>query len=182
MPIRDKRFCGGKKRQGEGTCTRPAGWGTDHAGFGKCKLHGGCAPSSRIAAVEAQARQVLARLDVPPVDDPLSELARIAGQVVAWKDMLADQVNGLSSLRYSTEGGEQLRAEVALWERAMDRCEKFLGTMAKLNIDERLARVTEQQAALVADAVGAVLGEMGLTPDQQRDARGRVGRHLRSVG
>jgi hypothetical protein len=36
--------CGAKKRGGPGLCTRPAGWGTDHAGVGKCKLHGGASP------------------------------------------------------------------------------------------------------------------------------------------
>jgi hypothetical protein len=36
--------CGGLKRDGSGDlCTRPAGWGTDHPGTGKCKLHGGAA-------------------------------------------------------------------------------------------------------------------------------------------
>lgn len=33
--------CGAKKRQGEGHCTQPAGWGTEHVGRGRCKLHGG---------------------------------------------------------------------------------------------------------------------------------------------
>lgn len=37
-------ICGAKKKQNGGHCTRPAGWGTDHPGFGKCKLHGGCSP------------------------------------------------------------------------------------------------------------------------------------------
>lgn len=37
----DSRYCGAKKRQGEGTCKRPAGWGTEHPGTGRCKLHGG---------------------------------------------------------------------------------------------------------------------------------------------
>ncbi len=37
-------ICGAQKRQGEGVCTRPAGWGTDHAGYGSCKLHGGSKP------------------------------------------------------------------------------------------------------------------------------------------
>lgn len=38
-----KRYptCNSRKRQGEGLCTRPAGWGTDHPGQGRCKLHGG---------------------------------------------------------------------------------------------------------------------------------------------
>ena len=34
-------ICGSKKSQSEGACTRPAGWGTSHAGEGRCKLHGG---------------------------------------------------------------------------------------------------------------------------------------------
>jgi hypothetical protein len=33
-------LCGGKTRAGT-DCKRPAGWGTDHVGEGKCKLHAG---------------------------------------------------------------------------------------------------------------------------------------------
>ncbi len=32
--------CQASKRKG-GVCTRPAGWGTNHVGQGRCKLHGG---------------------------------------------------------------------------------------------------------------------------------------------
>jgi hypothetical protein len=182
IPKRKGPFCGGKLHNREGACTQAAGWGTTHPGFGHCKLHGGNAPSGRIAGAEQQARAELARLNVPPVENPLAELAKIAGQVVAWKDMLAEKVNALSSLRYETEvGGEQLRAEVALWERALDRCEKFLSAMARMNIEERMARVTEKQTAMVQEALFAALGEMGLTPEQQRDAQVRLGRHLRAV-
>lgn len=38
----DYDTCGRTNRKGE-PCKRPAGWGTDHAGEGACKLHGGCA-------------------------------------------------------------------------------------------------------------------------------------------
>lgn len=34
------KICGAKTRKGT-PCLRPAGWGTDHQGSGKCKLHGG---------------------------------------------------------------------------------------------------------------------------------------------
>jgi hypothetical protein len=181
MPKRKGPLCGGKLHNREGTCTQAAGWGTTHPGFGHCKLHGGSAPSGRIAGAEQQARAELARLNVPPVENALTALAAIAGEVVAWKDVLAAKVNDLSSLRYKTEGGEQLRAEVALWERALDRCGKFLVDMAKLDIDERLARVTEQQAEQISAALTAVLAEMGLSQDQQRAARAGVARHLRAV-
>ena len=180
-----RKLCGSKKRQGEGTCTQPAGWGTDHAGWGNCKLHGGSMPNNRTAATEQQARDELAILGAGPVTDPLTELANITGEVVAWKNAMATKVNELTSLRYESSGqgggGEQLRGEVALWERALDRCEKFLSAMARLNIDERLARVTERQTEMVAAALSSVLAEMGLPADQQREALGRVARHLRAV-
>lgn len=32
--------CGARKRNGD-PCTKPAGFGTDHVGFGRCKFHGG---------------------------------------------------------------------------------------------------------------------------------------------
>jgi len=39
------QLCAAQARHG-GICKRPAGWGTDHQGFGTCKLHGGCTPQS----------------------------------------------------------------------------------------------------------------------------------------
>lgn len=40
----DSSRCGAVKRQGGGACGRPAGWGTEHVGSGRCKLHGGNNP------------------------------------------------------------------------------------------------------------------------------------------
>jgi len=37
-----KSVCGAKARSHEGVCKRPAGWGTDHLGEGRCRLHAGC--------------------------------------------------------------------------------------------------------------------------------------------
>jgi hypothetical protein len=34
-------LCEAKTRQAGRPCSRPAGWGTDHPGGGRCKLHGG---------------------------------------------------------------------------------------------------------------------------------------------
>lgn len=180
-PIHDGRYCGAKKKQGEGCCMQAAGWGTDHPGVGRCKLHGGCAPSSRVAAVEQQARRELARLNVAPVADPLSALAQIAGEVLAWKDTIAGKVNELTSLRYSTEGGEQLRSEVALFERALDRCEKFLTAMARLNIDERLVTIERAKADIVIAAVEAALARAGVTGQAAIEAKREAARHLRAV-
>jgi hypothetical protein len=39
----NRRYCGGRGKRNI-SCRRPAGWGTDHVGQGRCKLHGGCVP------------------------------------------------------------------------------------------------------------------------------------------
>jgi hypothetical protein len=163
MAERKGPFCGAERRHGKGPCQLAAGAGTDHLGYGRCSWHGGCAPSGRKAALDAQARAELARLDVAPLADPLSQLALLAGQAVAWKDAMAERVNALAGLRYeSADGAEQLRAEVALWERALDRCERFLSSMARLKIDERLTKISETQGHVIVSFIMAALARFGI--------------------
>lgn len=50
-----KTVCGGKKHSDGTPCQRPAGWGTDHVGFGKCKLHMGGVPAVKAAAEKQRA-------------------------------------------------------------------------------------------------------------------------------
>lgn len=178
--------CGGKKKQGGGFCTQPAGWGTDHPGVGCCKLHGGCTPNQSAAAVrqkaEADARQVLADLEVAPVGDPFAALLRLAGQVLAWQEATARLVNELETVRYrGANGAEQLRAEVVLYERAMDRAATVLAVIGRLNIDERLTRISEQQANMIYGAVMTALRVAGLSPEQQDRVKPEIARQLRAV-
>lgn len=181
-----KPKCGGPRKHGAGPCTRPAGWGTSHAGVGRCKLHGGSTPShvkaGAAALAEQETRAVLAQLDVPPVNDPLTALAELAGQVVAWQRALAEKVNELTALRFEDDkGAEQLHSHVALYERAMDRCGTVLATMAKLNIDERLARITEQQADRVIAAIDAALELADVDITRRGEAKLTVARLLREA-
>jgi hypothetical protein len=159
-------------------------------GANVCYHHGGAAPQVRrkAAARVAQAKleesvaKTLARLEVAPVENPLTELSKVAGQIVAWKDVLAERVNALERIRYQDDkGGEQLRAEVALWERALDRCASVLATIARLNIDERLAAITERQAAVVVAAVEAALAHAGITGEAAVEAKKAAARRLRAV-
>jgi hypothetical protein len=133
-------------------------------GSDKCRMHAG--KPAAVIRLQADAAEQLARLDVPAVEDPLSELARVCGQVLAWKDSMAEAVNDLGGkLRYEGKGeagGEQLRAEVALWERALDRCERFLTAMARLNIDERLARISEERAEFIITVLTVALERAGI--------------------
>jgi len=160
-PTGDRRCSAHSSRTGE----RCRQWAIK--GGKVCPAHGGRAPQVAAAArrrvIEQAAAAELARLDVTPLDDPLSELALLAAQIVAWKNMMAEKVNQLSSLRYEGEGsGEQLRAEVALWERALDRCEHVLTAMARLNIDERLTVLAEHHVEMVIWLVSSTLARFGL--------------------
>lgn len=152
-----------------------------------CHKHGAAkgTPARRKAeerALEAEMRTELARLDVPPVTNALQEMQELAGQVKAWKNALAEKVNVLGSLRYSTDGGEQLRAEVALWERALDRCTAILAVIARHQIDQRLVAIEESKAKAVVDAVDAWCRERGMNKTETAEAKRAIGRHLRSVG
>ncbi|NUR68450.1 MAG: hypothetical protein HOQ47_22065 [Streptomyces sp.] len=179
-----KPRCWSRSKKTGAQCGRPAATG-QHV----CRFHGGNAPQAlkaaerRVAEAElttAVTRQ-LARLDVAPVDNPLTALAQLAGQVVAFKDALADRVNQLSEIRYQAGAGEQVRAEIVLFERAMDRCNTVLSNMGRLNIDERLAKVSEQQAETLIGAVDALLVHLGITGEQATEARRFLARRLRSV-
>lgn len=154
-----RRPCTARRKDGQ-PCGSQALRGAD-----KCRMHLG--KRTAVVKLQQQARAELARLDLPPVEDPLSELASVCAQVLGWKDQLAAKVNALSSLRYEGEGsGEQLRAEVALWERALDRCERFLTAMARLNIDERLTKISEARAEAILAVFTAALDRAGIEGEQ----------------
>lgn len=163
--------CGNWPVRGTTVCTAPN--------------HGGRLPRVKAAAAarvaEEEVRRGLAQLDVTPVEDPFTELSKLAGQVVTWKDQLADKVNALTELRYEASGAgtEQLRAEVALFERALDRCASVLGLIAKLGIDDRLARISEKQADAVIRAIDVALATAGVTGPEAVQARQAGARELR---
>jgi hypothetical protein len=184
--LHDSRHCGANKRQGEGTCTRPAGWGTPHPGYGPCKLHGGSSSSVDGIVVDQQVRRLLADLGVSePVANPLLELQRLAGEIIAFKDALRSMVERLNSVRYDGPIGEQIRGEIVVYERALDRSARVLRDITALRIDERLveiqSRVNEAQGYAVAGTIRAILDDLELTPQQQAHVGEVVPRRLREL-
>lgn len=179
--------CGARKRQGDGTCTQTAGWGTDHVGFGACKLHGGSTGTQVVAAerqrIEVQARRLLADLgDAEPVTDPLGELQRLAGEILGLKNIAGRLVDGLDSLRYTAANGtEQLRAEVGVYERAVDRTERVLTSMVRLGTEERQTRLAEAQAAVVVAVLSGALDDAGVTGEVAQRVREALAVRLRAV-
>lgn len=139
-------------------------------------MHGGKAPQVQAAAVrrlalaevEADAARALAHSALAPLEDPLGELARLAAEVVGMKDALAARVNALTSFRYTgVSGVEQLRAEVQLYERALDRTTRILDVLARHDwIGKKLA-LEEAQVNEVLGFVAAGLDALELSEEQQ---------------
>lgn len=189
---RDKAKCGGRKRDGSGgTCTRPAGWGTNHAGVGRCKLHGGATQSHRQAGERALAEQAVATFGLPREVDPrdalLEEVYRTAG-VVDW---LWGKVRELEpravvwGVVERTEDGEKQKAAPNIWYELWARERKHLTEVCRVGVasglEERRVRLAEQQGQLLAGVIQAILADLDLNADQQRLVPEVVPRHLRLV-
>lgn len=191
--------CAGHNRAGN-PCGRVA-----LANQAVCPNHGGRSPQALVGAasraLDIEARRVLAERwaveGEQPVEDPLRELARLAGEIVGWKDYLRGKVTDLDgALAYwidrdyvgadgeilRSEAAEQLRAVVIAYERAQDRAAKALGDMVKLDIAGRMASVREQQAVVIVAAVRAGLGALDfLTGEQRAAALSAVAEQLESI-
>jgi len=180
------RLCGARTRQGS-VCRQVAGFGTDHVGHGPCKFHCGSTPTvsraARREAAESRAHALVAAEGLEPVTDPVAVMALLAAESVALVGAFRKMVTDLDGLRYRGGAGEQLRAEVGLYERALDRAERFSNNLAKLGLEERAVKVTEAQAGVLASLVSEVLDatELGLTPTQVATARKLTAERARAL-
>ncbi len=133
-----------------------------------CRSHGGAAPRVKNAAavrvVEEKVRRKLGRITSAPVENPLEELSELAGKAKAWMATCEEHMAELERLRYSTDGGEHIRGEVVLFERAMEQCRKTLVDVARLDIDERLAKIGQRTAPQVIAYGDGVLTRLGIDP------------------
>lgn len=184
--------CGAKTRAG-GQCQRPAGWGTDHVGAGKCKLHGGRTPSGRKAAQRIQAVEAVASYGLPREIDPhsalLEELHRTAGHV-AW---LADLIGaGVLSKENNPTGRRRtikldqptLAGDIpSVWVQLYHEERKHFAAVAKtciaVGIEERRVLIAEQQGSLLAQVIRGVLTDLGVA--DRPEVPSVVRRHLTLV-
>lgn len=124
-----------------------------------------------------------AGIDTTTVANPLQALLELAAEAMAFKNEMQMRVKALHADEWRYEGmaGEQIRGEITLYEKAIDRVTRNLVTIARLGIEERIARVEETKARMIEKAVTAALEESGATPDMQDRAREAIVRRLRAV-
>lgn len=188
------RYCGATKKQSEGTCTRPAGWGTEHVGHGPCKLHGGNTPSHIVKAKREMAAAAVATYGAPRDIDPVSalfeEVHRTAGHV-AWLSNVVAHIDPENLVWGVTQETEQTsgefpgvdivkQAKPAVWlelyrlerKHLVDVCK----TVVSLQLEDRRDRAAERQAAQLALLLEDLLNDpdAALTTRQQAALRRRL--------
>lgn len=190
-------MCGARKRQGEGTCELPAGWGTPSPGFGPCKLHGGNTRTHRVAAAKDEALHHLTSVMGGTVDiDPHEALLLCVRLAAGSAEYASRQVAQLDSARPGNadsgapdderERREQWAQQWAVWVQArsssIDQLAKYAKLAADAGVDQKQLELAERWGAQLADIVRGVLVDIGLllgvTLLERPDVRDVVQRHL----
>jgi hypothetical protein len=155
-----------------------------------CRMHGGSSPQVK-AVVEQrkasdQAQKVIRRIldnpDAEPVDDALGALARLAGRLEHAVDEVGRRASELTSVGVITvAGGEQLRAELQLWDKLLGHLRSSLDALARHGFAERQVQLAEREADLLESVIRRVLEDLHLSAEQQAMVAEVVPRHLRAV-
>ena len=151
-----------------------------------CHKHGGRAPQVKAAAARnlaaQQAAKTMARLPPQPVEDPYAALQLLAGEMVQYKDMLADKVHTLTTDvgTRDAKGAVQIRAEVQVYSQLLRDCTTVLTALGRLSLDDRAIRITEAKALMVITAVEEGLRQAGITGTVATLARQHIARRLRT--
>lgn len=171
----------------DGACHQYAVTGTEPP---LCKNHGAQIGSTRRGFAEQRKidDQVIQRLEQimredgdaaqvlepPPLGDPRVALFELASEVVQLRKLLKRRVLALneSAWRYTRDKvGEQVRAEIVLWERAQDRSAKILVAIAKLKLEDEYARIERAKLDAIERALLMALQGSGATIDMQDKAK-----------
>lgn len=168
-----------------------------------CATHGGRSPRAKAGAeqrrAEKEALKAVATFGLPreinPRDALLEEVYRTAG-AVDWLTAKVRELDpeaavwGVTEKATKTateyEGVDTTEAAAAnMWVQLWQKERKHLVDVSKAaisaGIEERRVKLAEQQGALLAGVVKAILGDLDLTPKQAAAAPGIVARHFRSV-
>jgi hypothetical protein len=175
-----RRLCGAKRANLDATCTRPAGWGTDHPGVGHCKWHGGSTTNQRKAARKEMAARALAELGAEPVPtDPIRGLVDALASANA--DLIA--LNTLVAALPAPTDALGVHPLVELRERAIDRLARISKAGADVQLESRWLAFVDDDMRRVVGALDRALGDDGAAlTDHQRDAlRQAMSRELLAI-
>jgi hypothetical protein len=155
-------LCGAKKRSDGTPCRLFAGQGTDHAGVGRCRLHGGNTPSHEKAAMVEQAKQKLAKLGTPYAVTPGQLMAGNVHLSAGHLMLLTEMVSELDDLETP-----EARAVLRLWTDERKLSAQVAKLAADMGVTERMTQLAEQQTLMVARLIESVAEDIALTDEQK---------------
>lgn len=163
---REGRPCGAQVMRGTGD--RP-----------RCRSHLGQSPVLVTAQYQAE-RQAMAlfrdqeqtaRAYGVDLVNPLTALHELADEIVRWKEVCRAMVGQLEEIRYrSGKSGEQVRAEIVLYERSMERAGRILVEITRLGIEDRLARLDERAGDAIVRVIEGTLLALGIDSGDRKVA------------
>lgn len=171
MTAPDDRRCGARSKQTGAQCKAWAIRGTNPP---RCRHHAGrrtavikAEIATRARAERAYDRAQRAWNPDPTEETTLDDLLRIKNDALRWHTICQQLIGELQEIRYKTRSsGEQLRSEVALFERSLERCARICADLVRLGIEDRAARVqrahTERLAEMLSQLMPALLTRAGL--------------------
>lgn len=154
-------ICGAKTRQGGG-CKQKAGWGTDHVGIGRCKLHGGATPirTGRYSVVHRQSLQT--KIDQFAADPQAGDLR---GELALMRALLQDHLDRFpDGVPLTGDDIGRLFDMIEAIGRLVERIAKILATTA----------LTQAELQLIQVALLDALDEFIPDPDQRHRFLARV--------
>ena len=173
--------CGAKVRQREGTCQKPAGWGTDHVGIGACRLHGGNMQNHKTHALAVQAEREVskwgARRDISAAEAMLELVQWKATEVQFWQgkvDSLGDEdmTWGRTKLvDYGSSSGIETVEEAVphiylkLLHEAQNALAQYCAGALRAGADAAMVSLAQSRAALWLGAMRRMLADSRVTVD-----------------
>src|SRR4051794_15800762 len=150
------RWCGARTRGGR-NCQHEAGWGTDHPGWGRCKMHGGNSRNGRLFAARLEALASIppagGESDVEPIDALLFCVRREAARGV-WLRLRLELLDPDGSA-ISAPAAELHRLEA----QGTERLARFSKMALDAGVAERKVRLVARQAEALAHAFTTALDQ-----------------------
>lgn len=179
--------CQGRKTSEDGYCKQPAGHGTDHVGYGRCKKHGGNTSNGKKAAAKLMAENLAHAYGLPRDIDPqealLEELNRTAGHVGYLEQLVAaieeEDLHGEVGTSGSSEGKTYLAKSephvlIHMYQTERKMLERIAKSCIEAGIEERKVQIAEEQGKLFAQVVQGILKDLDIDatdPDVQKTVR-----------
>jgi hypothetical protein len=149
-------FCGATNRRGT-PCTRLAGWGTTHSGFGNCKYHAGSTTNGRKHAarqsIALEAVKLGISVEMEP-DDLMLNTVYLAAGALAFATHRASMIE---EGQYDTEEARIAQARLA---DAMDRSARIAKAAMDAGISDRRIRLAQRWGESIAGVIEDAMREM----------------------